>query len=400
MSTKVNAKNIRPENHSENSVLEILKDDAKAASIDPPRHQKPNYRTKGWHRIRGGQIKEFTKDQPEPRSIFGDMIAEGELALIAAEQGTGKSGFLWNLFRDLKNGRPIFGDRNMVPGIPPEEMEIAISLGEMTEKQFETRHPDVNTSGKEIMLSFWSPDPEGDLDGAEEAQMIDDVADLAIECGFNIIGIDSGSFLVDDFDPKKLRPLLRKLMRIQRKAAKKQGRKVTILLLLHTRKIEDRTKYTDINDIYGDSQQANIADQTIMLRKSSLEADQFFAVHKKYRQVINPTYLGGELGPVYLMQRENDPANGYMVKAVGGLHYEDHHLAIKGQRGGDDFVKCAEIAKTLIEEKGVATYTGIHSKVKKMKDFNIGKATIQRHLSEIRDHLPVEYQGKIQFPAS
>jgi len=400
MSTKVNAKNIRPENHSENSVLEILKDDAKAASIDPPRHQKPNYRTKGWHRIRGGQIKEFTKDQPEPRSIFGDMIAEGELALIAAEQGTGKSGFLWNLFRDLKNGRPIFGDRNMVPGIPPEEMEIAISLGEMTEKQFETRHPDVNTSGKEIMLSFWSPDPEGDLDGAEEAQMIDDVADLAIECGFNIIGIDSGSFLVDDFDPKKLRPLLRKLMRIQRKAAKKQGRKVTILLLLHTRKIEDRTKYTDINDIYGDSQQANIADQTIMLRKSSLEADQFFAVHKKYRQVINPTYLGGESGPVYLMQRENDPANGYMVKAVGGLHYEDQHLAIKGQRGGDDFVKCAEIAKTLIEEKGVATYTGIHSKVKKMKDFNIGKATIQRHLSEIRDHLPVEYQGKIQFPAS
>lgn len=224
------------------------------------------------------------RQKPIPKTLFGEFWFEGELSIMFADTGKGKSILAVQIAEAIARGESI-GPIKTTSG-PQRVLYLDC---ELTEKQFEMRYAGDAEEGDEFLEDHYEfsnnffraqVDPAIDRpDGYEstEEYFYDALAKLAERSGAKVLVVDNISFLQRSNEHSGAAlALMRGLKRM------KSELDLSILVLAHTPK-RVASKPLTINDLAGFKTLSNFADNIFAIGQSRIESDIRYIKHLKQR---------------------------------------------------------------------------------------------------------------------
>jgi RecA-family ATPase len=232
-------------------------------------------------RIRSAnEVMNQASKQPTPKMLFDEFWFEGELSVLFADTGVGKSLLAVQIGESIASGKPIKGFR----------MEAARQLVyyfdfELADKQFQQRYSVNYENNYKFSKNFHRGDLTEDEipDGLKFEDYLNDCFEKAIiTTGAKIIIIDNLTRLriTDTDQAKDAKPLMDYLMKLK----KKYG--VSILALEHTRK-RDESKEISLNDLQGSAMKIRLFDAAFTMGRSSQDKNIRYIKQMKARHGEN-----------------------------------------------------------------------------------------------------------------
>jgi len=227
---------------------------------------------------------EEAKAKPLPRALFGEFWSEGELGIMFADTGKGKSILAVQIAEAIARGQAV---EPMKAGGKPRN--VLYLDCELTEKQFEMRYAEEPEENDEALKNHYrfsdnfyraQVDLSGGVpDGYKTSgeYLHDAIAKLAEQADAKAVIIDNISILqrANDHAGAALA-----LMQGLRKLKNEMG--LSILVLAHTPK-RSASKPLTINDLAGFKTLSNFADSVFAIGQSRMESDIRYIKHLKQR---------------------------------------------------------------------------------------------------------------------
>src|SRR5262245_25550807 len=227
---------------------------------------------------------EEAKAKPLPRPLFGGFWSEGELAILFADTGKGKSILAVQIAEAIARGEA--GEPSKVDARPQNVLYLDC---ELTEKPFEMRYAEEQEAGESSLKNHYrfsdnffraQVDLSGEIpDGYETSgeYLHDAISKLAEQADSKVVIVDNISILQRGQEHAgaalALMQGLRKL---------KNEMDLSILVLAHTPK-RSASKPLSINDLAGFKTLSNFADSVFAIGQSRIESDIRYIKHLKQR---------------------------------------------------------------------------------------------------------------------
>jgi len=232
---------------------------------------------------RANEWLEEAKVKPLPRALFGGFWSEGELAVMFADTGKGKSILAVQIAEAIARGQAV---EPMKTGAKPQN--VLYLDCELTEKQFEMRYAEEPENDEALKNHHRFSDnffrAQVDLSGGvpdgyktSGEYLHDAIAKLAEQADAKVVIVDNISILqrANDHAGAALA-----LMQGLRKLKNELG--LSILVLAHTPK-RSASKPLSINDLAGFKTLSNFADTVFAIGQSRMESDIRYIKHLKQR---------------------------------------------------------------------------------------------------------------------
>lgn len=225
------------------------------------------------------------RSMPVPKKLFGDLWQEGELSIMFADTGKGKSALAMQIADSITRGTPIYPFE-----MTAKRQKVLYLDFELTCKQFEMRYtaePSSEKSGR-LTCPYQFSELFKRLELAPETLSIHDgkpfeeairamIGPLIEQSGAKVLIIDNITYLKRIAEGnRETVPLMKELHRLKRKYG------ISILLLAHTPKRDPR-RPLNVNDLQGSKAIANYADNIFAIGQSTHEPADRYIKHIKLR---------------------------------------------------------------------------------------------------------------------
>lgn len=206
---------------------------------------------------------EEAKAMPIPKMLFGELWHEGELCILFADTGIGKSILAVQIGESIASSKLIEGFKK-----DAGPQKVAYFDFELSDKQFQNRYSEDYKNEYEFSGIFERITFDEDYeysDNIEYSKLIEgNIIDAINRTGAKILILDNITYLKHGgFDKADhVLPLMKFLKKI------KSQFNLSILVLAHTPK-RDNSRPISINDLQGSKQFANFADCIFAINKSS-----------------------------------------------------------------------------------------------------------------------------------
>jgi RecA-family ATPase len=306
---------------------------------------------------------EEAKLRPIPKMLFGEFWFEGEVCILFADTGAGKSILAVQIAESIASGRPF---DNFI-AIPPQQKVLYFDF-ELSEKQFEgryaiekgnyfTNHYQFNENfiraqiNPEICLDAEGGDFEGYLSSAMERSII--------ESGARIVIVDNLTYLLDEIEKaRNALPLMKHLKALKSKYG------LSLLVLAHTPK-RDLTKPITKNDLHGSKMLINFCDSSFAIGESNKETEIRYLKQIKVRNA-KFVYNTENVQLCHLVKPTN-----FLHFELGDFASEKEHLRDLSDIDRKEFIEqVKELAASGKSQREIATETGLSA------------ATVNRYLKK------------------
>ena len=221
-----------------------------------------------------GEVMEEASRRPVPKKFAGDVWGEGELAILFAETGCGKTALAVQFGNDIASGESTTG-----LAVETETQLVAYDDQELTDTQQVRRYADEyrNGDGQKHLTNLFQFHPNFmRVEMNPAVHVFERIADwegyfqreldrVVLESKAKVIIIDNISALSHESEKQKFAlPLMTRLNEW------KKERGLSILVLAHTPK-RDETRPLSLNDLAGSRILANFADSIFALGKSAVD---------------------------------------------------------------------------------------------------------------------------------
>lgn len=265
---------------------------------------------------------------PLPKALFGDFWLEGEVAIMFADTGKGKSALGMQIAESIAKSRPI-----RPFSMTAKRQKVLYLDFELTRKQFEMRYSaDHDAEKDEYLKKHYCfsekfkriellPETFQKRDGRPfEEGLRDLIQPLVQETGARILIVDNITYLKRTAEStRESVPLMKELQRLKKRFG------LSILVIAHTPKRDIRRPLV-INDMQGSKVIANYADNIFAIGQSTRAGDERYLKHVKVRS--RELVYGAAHVPVF------------RLKKIGGnfLGFEFQHFAPESEllRGSID----------------------------------------------------------------
>ena len=211
------------------------------------------------------------KKKPVPKLLFGEFWLEGELAILFADTGKGKSLLAVQIAESIARGRPI--EPLEMTGRPQTVLYLDF---ELSDKQFEMRYAAEHDPARgEYLRNHYvfserfkriELKPEAlsnDQSRSFEARLRHLIEPLIRETRARVLMIDNITYLKRTAEStRESAPLMKELKRLKSEFG------LSVLVLAHTPK-RDARRALVVNDLQGSKVIANFADNIFAIGKAS-----------------------------------------------------------------------------------------------------------------------------------
>jgi RecA-family ATPase len=291
---------------------------------------------------------------PVPRRLFGDLWYEGELCILFADTGKGKTILAVQIGDAISSGVEIPGFALEAP-----RQKVLYLDFELSAKQFEARYSAKTDEGdrftdhyefdENFIRGEIDPDALDPGEGVSFEQYIIEAIEQQLEQSKAIVLIvDNITFLRSGTETAKdALPLMKELNRLKRKY------ELSIIVLAHTPK-RDLSKPLTINDLQGSKMISNFADSVIAIGESSKDT------HLRYIKQIKARSVEVVHGADNVVVCE-------VVKTHNFLHFEyqregsegEHLQATKDSDKKSLIDRAKELQRSGMKQRAIADELGI-----------------------------------------
>jgi len=304
-------------------------------------------------RIRSGNRRMTdAQSQPIPEDLYHGLMYSGEMTILFADTGIGKSIFAFQIAVEIANkGHDV----------------LYVDL-ELSDKQFEARYSDNFQNPfkfpDNIHFADISLDTSIPAGWTYEDYFIESLINEINKTGVKTIIIDNMTKIVstDTDKANTAKPLMDRLVALKREYG------LTLLLLEHTRKT-DMHRPLFINDLQGSKMKVNFADSVFSIGRSSKGVDIRYIKQLKCRstEVIYHT----ENVIVYQVKKENS----FLHFDFIGYDSEYEHLKLPDENTLSE--RNTEILK--MKKEG-------YSNIEIGRHFNISEGAVRKILKKLEDN--------------
>jgi predicted transcriptional regulator len=213
------------------------------------------------------------KEKPVPKMLFGEFWSEGELAILFADTGKGKSILAVQIAESIARGRSV----------APLEMtakpqKVLYFDFELTDKQFEMRYSAEPKKGDERLRrhyrfseKFYRADLRRNRELPPEFKTFEQYVRSRLASGIRskgarVVILDNITYLRGPNDTARdSLPLIRELCRLKEELG------LSILVIAHTPK-RDASRRITVNDLQGSKVLSNFADSIFAIGQSGIDS--------------------------------------------------------------------------------------------------------------------------------
>jgi transcriptional regulator with XRE-family HTH domain len=299
---------------------------------------------------------ESAKGLPEPKALFGEFWLEGELAILLADTGKGKSALAVQIADSIARGGAV----------EPFEMsakaqKVLYLDCELTRKQFEMRYSaDAEEGGEErgkhykFSKKFYRAEIRRNRELPEGFNGIEQYVRAALEpavrlCGAKVLIVDNLSFLRGPSDTaRESLPLMRELIRL------KEALGLSILVIAHTPK-RDTSRRITVNDLQGSKVLSNFADSIFAIGQSGIDAGIRYLKQLKTRSA-EMLYDASHV-PAFELKKRNGNFLGFVFRKFSeeAQHLKTATDAVRRERAK----VVAEMSKNGMSQRAIAAELGV-----------------------------------------
>ncbi len=333
-----------------------------------------------FHLRTANQVMKEASEKPIPKMLFDELWLEGELCVLFADTGVGKTSLAVQIGDSISRGKPIqcFNQEGILIHsfkleAPPQQV-IYFDF-ELSDKQFERRYTNnflnpYTFSDNFIRVDFSDAEiPEGD-----------DYNKFLYDCFEQVAQIyPSKIFIVDNLT--KLRTLdtdkareAKPLMDFLDKLKKQYG--VSILALEHTRK-RDESREISLNDLQGSAMKSRFIDAAFAIGRSSQDAKIRFIKQMKERSSEK------KYGSENVIVCKIDKPSNFLQYEFLNYGNEREHLRIESDDKRNELEsKVAEILTSNPAEKAYSIAKQLCTEENKFESFRIKIDRIIKKISK------------------
>jgi transcriptional regulator with XRE-family HTH domain len=298
---------------------------------------------------------ESAKGLPEPKALFGEFWLEGELAILFADTGKGKSALAVQIADSIARGTAI----------EPFEMsakaqKVLYLDFELTRKQFEMRYS-ADAKGEEtrrkhykFSRKFYRAEIRRNRELPEGFNRLEQYVRAALEpavrlCGAKVLIVDNLSFLRGPSDTaRESLPLMRELIRM------KEALGLSILVIAHTPK-RDTSRRITVNDLQGSKVLSNFADSIFAIGQSGIDAGIRYLKQLKARSA-EMLYDASHV-PAFELKKRDGNFLGFVFRKFSeeAQHLKTATDAVRQERAQ----VVAEMSKEGMSQRAIASELGV-----------------------------------------
>ncbi len=223
--------------------------------------------------------------KPVPRRLFGEFWAEGELAILFADTGAGKSALATQMAQSIATGIPING----FPMEATPQLILYFDF-ELTDMQLQKRYAIEQRTEQRVWYAghymFSERFRRVEIDSAShifdqvvdwEHTLINEIERQINVSGAKVIIIDNITYLARETEKGKFAlPLMHRLNELKKQLG------LSIMVLAHTPK-RDESRALSPNDLAGSKILSNLADTIFAIGKSSRDCNMRYLKQLKTR---------------------------------------------------------------------------------------------------------------------
>ncbi|SHL88852.1 AAA family ATPase [Mucilaginibacter sp. OK098] len=314
---------------------------------------------------------EDAKGRPIPKMLFDAFWFEGELCILFAENGVGKSLLAVQIANSISLGLPIAGFKFEAAKQPVLYYDF-----ELSDKQFEGRysidyknHYIFNKDLIRAEIDADSTDYKKQGFDTFEDYLNDELEKDIIETGIKIIIIDNITYLKTETEQAKdALPLMKGLIELKKKY------KLSIMILAHTPK-RDLSQPITRNHLQGSKHLSNLTDSIFTIGESQVDSKARYLKQIKSRS-SEMLYDSNNVVECRLHQPYN-----FVLFEFMGFGTENEHLKVKVKADKSELED--NITQLLAAEPGITVYA-IAKKLctdeSKFRSFTIKVARIVKNM--------------------
>ena len=194
--------------------------------------------------------------RPVPKTLFGSLWLEGELSILYADTGIGKTILAMQIADGISSGKKHLPLENQTPA-----QKVLYLDFELTDKQFQMRY----TGTESVMHTFNDNFLRAEIcfdDAVTEDMILRAVESEVVSKQVKVVVVDNITYLNGETEKGRYAlPLMKQLNQLK----KQYG--LSILVLAHTPK-RDETRPITINDLYGSKMISNFIDGAFAMGRS------------------------------------------------------------------------------------------------------------------------------------
>lgn len=302
---------------------------------------------------------EQAKKRPIPKMLFSEFWYQGELCILFADTGLGKTILAVQIADNISKGESIPGFKNEI-----EKQKIIYFDFELTDKQFENRYSEYFENHYCFDDNFLRVElnPDSEIDNYEDFEdyLIDSIEKLIINTDVKILFIDNITYLRNETEKSKnALPLMKRLKKLKSKYS------LSILALAHTPK-RDMSKPINKNDLAGSKMLMNFCDSSFAIGEST--NDKAFRYLKQIKERNKEKLYG--IDNICLCQITK-PENFTQFEFIKFDNELNHLKQVTEQDKNQIIEQVVELNKKGLSLREIAEKTSIsHMKVKRIIDKN------------------------------
>jgi predicted transcriptional regulator len=293
---------------------------------------------------------------PEPRELFGEFWSEGELAILFADTGAGKSALAVQIAESIARGKAIEPF-----GMTAKPRRVLYLDCELARKQFEMRYSAEPKEGEErrrrhyrFSEKCYRAEIKRNRELPEGFKTLEQYVRAALEPAVRAVGakvliVDNLTYLRGPSDSaRESLPLMRELIRL------KEELDLSILVIAHTPKRAVSRRIT-INDLQGSKTLSNLADSIFAIGQSGIDAGIRYLKQLKTRSgdmVYDERHV-----PAFELKKRDGNFLGFVFRKFSeeAQHLKKATDAVRRERAG----VVAEMSKEGMSQRAIAAELGI-----------------------------------------
>lgn len=276
------------------------------------------------HKI--SKVNEWTREsrrRSNPRMLFGEFWLEGELAILFADTGKGKSVLAVQIAESIARGRPIAPFQ-----LTAKPQKVLYFDYELTGKQFEMRYSADPAPGTGRLRRlhrfsdrFYRAEVDPEACAAQNIENFELCIRSSLETairrtGAKVVIIDNITYIRGPHDTARAcLPVMRELQRLKKQLG------LSVLVLAHTPKRDNARRLT-VNDLQGSKILSNFADSIFAIGQSAIDTGIRYLKQIKQRST-DLVYDSGYV-PAFELAKHNGNFLSFNFRAFGD---EERHLS-------------------------------------------------------------------------
>lgn len=277
---------------------------------------------------------EKAKSLPDMQRYFGNYFQTGELCILAAKTGIGKSVLAYQIADSIATGKSLLDQDNET-----DKQPVLLYDFELMERNTKLRYGNYKPPD-----NFFRPD------------ILDRILKSNGKFDFDIIQQDilltgASVVIIDNLSAIALRSLQDQdaaLQIMKQCTLLKRQLDISILLVAHTPKLKENTPL-ELYDIAGSANLHNFIDNALMIGKSCKD------IHTRYiKQVKSRNSIADD--QVLVVKLTDDNGKGWLHYEFIGYDDESSHLELDDEKEKSKYIKLKSIAAEIIGN-GSISYT-------------------------------------------